>query len=221
LAVFGTAMMRDGIAAEQRNGPPTSNRLVTFDLPAQPLDTAIESYSIASGWQVIYDASLAIGRRSAPIKGDFAPTDALRMLLAGTGLRPEHMAVDGIMLLPEPTGAAHQEIAADPAPNFRGYYGRIQAGLKRAFCADHQIRAGAYRIALGFWIGSSGTVTRALALGSTGRAEIDAAFHRAMSSLALGDPPPVGFDQPVVIVVTPDLVSQCRAGEAGHRRADR
>jgi hypothetical protein len=183
--------------------------LVAFDLPAQPLASAIESYSVVSGWQVIYDASLATDRRSAPVKGALTPAAALRLLLAGTGIMPEFMAADGAMLVPEPT-TARPPASSEPAPRVRDYYGRIQAGLERTFCADDTVGSGAYRIAIGFWIGSSGSVVRTEPLGSTGRAEIDAAFDRAVRRLAVGEPPPAEFAQPVVILVTPDLLAQCK-----------
>jgi hypothetical protein len=215
VALIGVVAVHDAMAGDRSvvsNGP------ITFDLPAQPLVSALESYSIASGWQVIYDADLATGRRSAGVKGTFAPAVTLRMLLAGTGLTPQYMAADGVMLVPDPTAtAARKEMPGDAVSLFRGYTGRIQMGLKRAFCADRQIRSGSYRIALGFWIGSSGTVTRAIALGSTGRTDIDKAFDRAVHTLSLGDPPPAGFSQPVVILVTPELVSQCDTADAGTR----
>lgn len=215
VVLVGAVAVHDAMAAEgDRSVVP--NGPITFDLPAQPLVSALESYSIASGWQVIYDADLATGRRSSGVKGSFAPAIALRMLLVGTGLTPQYMAADGVMLVPDPTAATtRQETPGDAVS--RGYYGRIQMGLKRAFCADRQIRSGSYRIALGFWIGSSGTVTRAIALGSTGKTDIDEAFNRAVHTLSIGDPPPAGFSQPIVILVTPELVSQCDTADAGTR----
>ncbi len=209
-ALAGAGQMSDAVA-DQRNAYAAPVGSIAFDVPAQPLVTALESYSVASGWQVIYDGNLATGRRSTAVKGFFAPSVALRMLLAGTGLIPQYMATDGVMLVPD---SVRQEAIGDGGPPFRGYYGRVQAGLKRAFCADRQIRSGAYRIALGFWIGASGAVTRVVALGSTGKTEIDAAFDRAVHMLSIGDPPPAGFSQPVVIVVTPDLLTQCKAAVA-------
>lgn len=211
--VSGIALHEVASAGERSLTP--SSRAMTFDLPAQSLDMAIERYSEVSGWQIIYDANLADGRRSAPVRGDFAPADALRMLLAGTGLMLERVAPDSAMLVQDPQASQYGQ--SDPTPPLRSYYGRIQAALKRAFCADSRIRSGAYRIAVGFWIGPSGTVTRAKALGSTGSADIDAAYERAVRSLDLGEPPPAAFEQPIVILATPDLVRQCRA--AGLLRA--
>ncbi|MBA4033390.1 MAG: hypothetical protein C0480_02135 [Bradyrhizobium sp.] len=206
LLVAGAGFMPGAVMAEPRTAP---NEPVAFDLPAQALPSAIEAYSVASGWQVIYDASLAAGRQSAPVRGRYAPAAALRTLLAGTGLMAEFMAADGAMLLPDP--AATNPALLEPAPHVRDYYGRLQASLKRAFCADQQIRARGYRIALGFWIGASGTVTRVASLGSTGEAGIDAAFDRAVRRVSVGQSPPPGFEQPVVILVTPDLLAQCNA----------
>lgn len=202
--------MQGRVIAEPRTAMAAASEPVVFDIPAQELASAIEAYSITSGWQVIYDAGLAIGRQSAPVKGRYAPAVGLRMLLAGTGLMPEHMARDGVMLVPDPVARA-QDAPFEPAPPVREYYGRIQAGLKHAFCADAQIRSGGYRIPIGIWIGPSGAVTRAAPFGSTGRAEVDAAFDSAVRKLSIGAPPPAGFEQPVVILVTPDLLAQCNA----------
>ncbi len=203
----------EAVAADQRSGHVEANRTITFDLPAQSLVSALELYSIASGWQVIYDANLATGRRSAAVRGDFAPGVALQMLLAGTGLMPQHMATDGVLLVPEPaaTSGSQQTLTAS---RFAGYYGRIQTSLKRAFCATPQIRSGAYRIALGLWIGSSGAVARSELLGSTGNVEIDQTFDRTIRALSVGEAPPAGFAQPVVVLVTPDLTAQCGAADA-------
>lgn len=214
LAVVGVAIVHGRVTAESRTAPVATNEPIVFDLPAQPLASAIEAYSVASGWQIIYDAGLAVDRRSAPVKGQFAPAAALRMLLAGTGLTPEYMTADGAMLIPDPA-AVRREAPIDAAPHIRNYFGLIQSGLKREFCADEQIRSGGYKIAISFWVGSSGAVTRSVPLGSTGRAEIDAAFDRAVRRLSVGRSPPTDFDQPVVILVTPDLIGQCNA--AGQR----
>lgn len=204
--VLGTA------CAGARATPAAPGEVVAFDIPAQPLASAIESYSVVTGWQVIYDASLAAGRRSAPLEGAFQPAAALRVLLAGTGLAPEYMADDGVTLVALPTMAAPATAHSVPPPRLRDYYGRIQAGLARVFCADDLIRSGRYRIALGLWIGPSGSVVRAAPLGSTGRADVDAAFDRGARRIEVGLPP-ADFEQPVVVLVTPELLGQCQASE--------
>jgi TonB family protein len=215
VAAAGATPMLGAAAQERPGGAAGPTQPILFDLPAQPLESALESYSVASGWQVVYNARLAIGRRSTEVKGSFTPGAALAMLLTGTGLTPQYKATDGILLAPDPAATlAPDEIADDVDPSFNAYYGLIQSRLKRAFCASAPIRAGAYRIALGFWIGSSGAVTQMALLGSTGRADVDESFGRAVRSLSVGAPPPAGFAQPVVLLVTPDLVSQCGGAAA-------
>jgi hypothetical protein len=182
---------------------------LTFDVPAQSLASALELYGAISGFQVIYDASLAKGRQSADLKGTFAPEIGLRRLLIGTGLSPRYMAADGFMLVPDPIISAAVNTASQRAVT--RYYGYIQAGLRQTFCADQRARAGGHRIVLGLWIGSTGVVTRSALLDTTGDRDLDAALDGVMNGMNIGEPPPVGFTQPVVMMVTPDIVRDCRA----------
>jgi TonB family protein len=197
--------------------------LMTFDLPVQPLVSALETYGAVSGWQVVYDGALAKGRQSTAVKGRFAPDVALRMLLAGTGLVPRYMAADGIVLMPDPAArSAGQSLTVNTAPLsvVTEYYGRIQRGLRQTFCADSRARSGGYRIAVGLWIGPSGAVARSALLDSTGDPNFDATLDRAVRSISIGAPPPAGFAQPVVLVITPDITRDCRATPDGMQRAN-
>jgi hypothetical protein len=181
---------------------------VTFDIPEQSLTAAIERFSVVSGWQVIYDSSLAAGRRSTPLKGALPPSTALRVMLVGTGLKADYMATDGAMLTANPSAGPRVTDRVLPPPALRGYYGQLQSGLKRALCDEQLLRGGAYRIAVGVWISPTGHITRTEALGTTGSTDVDATVAGSIRKLAFDAPPP-GFEQPVVIVVTPDLLSQC------------
>jgi hypothetical protein len=109
-----------------------TSSLMTFDLPVQPLVSALETYGAVSGWQVVYDGALARGRQSAAVKGRFASA-----LLDSTG-----------------------------DPNF------------------------------------------------------DATLERAIRSISIGAPPPAGFAQPVILVITPDVTRDCRATPDGMQRAN-
>lgn len=206
LLLIGVAVSHD-IAVAELSAPVAPTRTIAFDLPAQPLVSAIERYSVISGWQVIYDADLATGRRSTRVHGDFTPAAALRALLVGTGLKPEYVAADSVMLILYRANGARQEVPVER--RFNAYYGLIQTGLVRILCEAPQIRSGGHRVAVGFWIGSSGAVTRAELLGSTGKPELDQAFDQAIRKLSVGEAPPAGFEQPVVLLVTPDLISDC------------
>lgn len=57
-----------------------------FDVPAQPLASALTAFGQQSGLQVTFDPAVASGRRSPGVTGTLAPEEALRRVLAGTGL---------------------------------------------------------------------------------------------------------------------------------------
>src|SRR6202012_2199872 len=63
----------------------TSNAEIQFDIPSQPLASALRVYGRTTGVELFYDGSLSIGQRSNGIKGTFAPMLALKTLLRGTG----------------------------------------------------------------------------------------------------------------------------------------
>jgi hypothetical protein len=82
------------ITSEQRDGKVEPSGLMTFDLPAQPLISALETYGAVSGLQVVYESALANGSVCGSERRVYT-RGALRMLLAGTGLSPRYMAADG------------------------------------------------------------------------------------------------------------------------------
>lgn len=212
IALVSATAVQGAVAEDRDAGAADPTKPIAFELPAQPLASALESYSVISGWQVIYNGGLEADRRSSDVRGDFTPDAALRKLLAGTGLMPQYKAADSVILVPDPMATlAPDEIADDVDPSLRSYYGHIQTALERALCMSAQIRAGSYRVAFSLWIGPSGTVTRLALLSSTGRVDIDEKFIRAIGSLSVDAGPPAGFAQPVVLLVTPDLVGKCGA----------
>jgi hemoglobin/transferrin/lactoferrin receptor protein len=65
---------------------PASAQAKTFNIPAQPLASAISAFIKASGWQVGYSSSLAANAVSQPVSGTMPPQTALETLLAGTNI---------------------------------------------------------------------------------------------------------------------------------------
>ena len=184
---------------------------MAFDIPSQPLHVALEVYGITTGREVVYNGKLAVGRHSAAVRGVFAPEVALQILLEGTGLSPRYTAADAFVLVPNSSGLGSNPIANTAPPvAVAQYYGRIQSSLKLAFCSNSRTQPGDYRIAVSFWIGSSGSVSRVELLGSTGNSDLDAAIAHTMRGLAIGAPPPPGFAQPVTLVVAPQTAGMTR-----------
>jgi TonB-dependent receptor len=57
-----------------------------YDIPAQPLGTALSSYAEVSGVDLVANPAAVKGKRSRGIKGNFSPEDALSEILRGTSL---------------------------------------------------------------------------------------------------------------------------------------
>jgi len=58
--------------------------IMVWDLPAQPVADALLAFSTKSGCQVLFSSKDLAGVQSRPVQGEYAPLDALQLLLAGT-----------------------------------------------------------------------------------------------------------------------------------------
>ena len=58
----------------------------TINLPAQPLDQAVIDLARQTGLAIGGDASLLEGKQAPALSGDYTPEQALRALLAGSGV---------------------------------------------------------------------------------------------------------------------------------------
>ena len=61
--------------------------LRSYDLPAQSLANALDAFSQQSGLQVVFDRRMTANRKSNPVSGTVTAPEALRRLLAGSGIR--------------------------------------------------------------------------------------------------------------------------------------
>ena len=58
----------------------------TYDIPAQPLSSALVTFGQQSGLQVAVDNAIVAGLTSQPISGALTPEEALARMLSGTGI---------------------------------------------------------------------------------------------------------------------------------------
>lgn len=72
------------------------SRRVAFDIPAQPLPSALMQFSSQAGVEFSASTDLVEGKQVSALKGTYATREALEMLLAGTGL--EFAPIDGRVL---------------------------------------------------------------------------------------------------------------------------
>jgi hypothetical protein len=177
-----------------------------FDIPPQPLATALAAYGAATGIAVLVDGELATGRTSAAVSGLHAPREALRLLLEGTGLVARYASPTAFTLAREEPVAkpsADKRSTASPGPEWLGYAAVVQSTLQRALCPSAQTRLGQYRAAMQVWIDKAGVIRRVHLLASTGIGARDAAIARTLSDLVIDGRPPAGLPQPLTLLLAP------------------
>jgi Secretin and TonB N terminus short domain/TonB C terminal len=172
---------------------------VEFDIPAQAIDGALDRFAAASGFQVFYETALTAGHHSQSIKGVFDPAAALHLLLEGSGLTGKFIGPNTITI----TQTAEIGPALLSAKRAAlAYYGVIQAAVTAALCQSTNTRPGSYRVAIQYWIGSSGEVSRVRLIGSSGDGARDDAIIRAIQMVVL-QPQLSQLPQPVTLAIEP------------------
>lgn len=194
---------------------------IAFDIESTGLQQALDAFSAASGISILCDGALAHGRVSAALQGVMTPQVALTTLLADTGLTATfsseytaHILLPGApmegAIVPElsdtamPLGVIHVE-APVTAPGFlrsRGLYARLmQYELQRALRRNSRLIGNRDEAHVRIWVDATGAVERSELVGTTERLPLGRAIARALEDLAVGQPPPVDFPQPVSIRV--------------------
>src|SRR3546814_7121425 len=63
-----------------------SRNMRYFEIPTQPLTSAVTSFGDQAAIQVTVDGSILSGLTSTPVRGNLTPVEALNRLLNGTGI---------------------------------------------------------------------------------------------------------------------------------------
>jgi hypothetical protein len=174
-----------------------------FDIPAQPLSSALDTYSAKTGFEVLYDSDLALHRRSPPLKGNYSARDALSALLSGSGLVARAISDGAITIMASPAQQAMPPAPAPEASPYRNYFAAIQASFEGILCQGAGVIPSNYRGVIRFGIGRSGDVEHPELLDSNGTSVEDVAVSRLFAHMAIGASPPSGLPQPVMLLVLP------------------
>lgn len=214
---FGLALLPPAALAQQRAADGAS---IAFDIAAQPLDAALAAYTQATGMAVLVTSRLTAGRHGSAVRGRLAPREALRQLLAGSGLQARYTSASAFTLaeVAAPATARRAPAAEAMAGPVTRYAGVLQNTVTRALCQWTGAQFGRYRASLQLWIGRNGVVRQARVLAGTGDARRDEALAGVLAGLIMDTPPPADLPQPVTIVLAPrpDPRADCRlAGAAG------
>ncbi|MFP1679861.1 TonB-dependent receptor domain-containing protein [Alloalcanivorax sp. C16-2] len=108
LALVLIALFTTGAQAAGTDPAPAASSQ-DFQIPAQPLASAISAFARQSGWQVSVRSELATGRQSHGVNGALPPGAALSRLLVGTGLDWRATGPNAAVIHPEDQAGATLE----------------------------------------------------------------------------------------------------------------
>ncbi|MBH1407654.1 TonB-dependent receptor [Stenotrophomonas maltophilia] len=174
-----------------------------YDIPAQPLEQAVERFSVISGWSVMYPGDLAAGRSSHALRASLPPLPALQALLQDSGVEAEVIGEQRVVLRRGMPSAAEPGVGDElPEAERRRRYGGLQQRLRAAFCDDPEIAPGRYAATLRFRIDGAGQVSEPELLSGSGSARRDARLLQALQGLVLA-PDAAALPQPVTLQIRP------------------
>jgi hypothetical protein len=187
-------------------GQQSGNTPFRFDIPAEPLDIALDAYTAVTRKQVLVDGGLLGEQQSTALIGVFSAGDALRTLLTGTGLGIRYEDAGSFALAPvAASGTRGNAGTSDPLEGEdsadQSYIAALQTALEASLCARPETRPGSYDIGLQLWIGPSGALTKFGLLGSTGNRNRDKAIAGMLRDFTAGGPLPTGISQPLTLMI--------------------
>lgn len=225
IAVAGPlALLMLASAAAANDDPAPQSAVRRYDIAAQPLDAALSRYAEVSGVDVLLDEPEAAGRRSAPVIGEFAAPQALRILLDGTGLIARFTSRNSAIIMPveaasRPLVSARDTggtvIALDmmhvtaprvigssrPEPDAR-FMMLLASGIRaQLVTADLIDRADKPRMRLQTRIREDGTLFDVRVAIPSADARRDARIVAALEGVRLDLSPPAGLRQPILFDV--------------------
>jgi iron complex outermembrane recepter protein len=91
-----------------------ASRTATFDIPSQPLAQALTAFGRQSGMQIAVDTAAVAGKTSGSINGPMTAEQALRQLLAGSGLTYQFTSANAVTVAGAAPGPGSSAVQLDP-----------------------------------------------------------------------------------------------------------
>jgi hypothetical protein len=187
-----------------------------YALPAQALADALDAFGRMTRILIVAHTPMLTGRMSGPVNGDYSAQEALKLLLADTGLQATFSGADEVVIEPSPVTQVSSPDTTTPLAinasavdgvmtggDYRAYVAMIQTRLTEALCLTPLARPGNYRLVAQLRIDDAGAVVRSKLIESTGMRQRDAAIGQTLGKLVFDSPPPPGFPEPVTILLRP------------------
>jgi hypothetical protein len=193
-----------------------------FDIPAQPLLTALEAFGEQAKIQILYDSAVVRNRQSPGVMGEHSQAEALQLLLVGTGLAVSYENARNFILLSVPVVTTQAE-AAMPVPQagaalsldplrvegdsygsylYESYAQLVRSSIQRALLAQAGPYLDGRPMRIKVWVGHGGMILRSSIFASSGDSQIDAKVLQIVDGLPMKEVPPAGLPQPIHVRIS-------------------
>jgi len=205
-------------AGNQENDKP---KVFLFNIPAQPLQSALITYAGVVGRQLMYDSTRAKTMRSRAVIGLFTADTALRMLIAGTDLTivptgsdvalvpwatiranaAQGVGSDGETMLVLDTLYVSVPPGAEQRPDFSAYGQLVRNQILKTLSNDPRTAKRVFKVQVDLWVAPNGAITETRLTRSSGMSAFDATLLQTIGSIVVSRAPPAGMRQPIHVTV--------------------
>lgn len=88
-----------------------------FNIPAEAAEKSLKQFASQSGVEVLFSTQAATGIRTNAIRGEFAPTDAVRQMLAGTPLYLVNDDKNGVLRIARSSSGTRADAGQSSGPS--------------------------------------------------------------------------------------------------------
>lgn len=194
------------------------NQDTVYEIPAQPLDTALAAFGRQGVFQILYDARLASTRQSRGVSGRLTATSAIDRLLSGTGLEARFTGRRSITIaLSSPVSAENRtdvgrESGSDmmlgplrvDAPrrigrplDFSSYAQVVASDLRQHLARTRGLNAETYEVELLVWLDVDGRMSRVELFDMVSKSQVNTAVQASLKDAVISRPPPQNLPQPL------------------------
>lgn len=200
-----------------------------FDIPAQPLVNALAQFATVSGIDIAYRQSLAAGRRSSSIRGEYSAPVALQMLLQGTGLAARFTDARAVIIYePGAADAVAPRRGASSSPSLRldmaevrapvmlgtrdrsghrRYAMAVQSEIRELLRADGAYKGNAFRLEIRIAVDKDGVIREVKLQKPSGEPDWDRHVVATLTGRTLSSPPPEDLSDPLSFEVVSDTLA--------------
>lgn len=183
-----------------------------FDIPAQPLASALAQFATIGGVDIAYRQSLAAERSSSAIRGNYTAPVAVQMLLRGTGLAARFTDARAVIIYDAvvvDAGGQRREISEGRALKLnmaevraplmvgardqsahRRYAVAVQSEISELLRTDGSYQGRPSRLEIGIAVGGDGEIRKVTIHRPSAEPGWDRRVVRALAGHVLSTPPP-------------------------------